>query len=313
MEMAKSITSFLCLGLLACSAQQASESPTASHSAPTMRASTEWSVSRAVLDGLTLAYERAGAGGPIVFIHGALIADVFRPLLAESALTSEHQLLVYHRRGYAGSTHAAGAITVAQHAADCRALLKHLGIGRAHVVGHSYGGAVALQLALDSPDLIASLALLEPAVFGGQAYLDALSKGQERSRREGAEVVIDDFLKARFGADYRPHLDRVLPGSFAQAVADAGTWFEQEIPGLRAWTFDDHQAQRITQPVLAVLGGESDTLWPRFGETHRRVLSSLPNVEGVVLAGVNHAMLIQDPAAVAASLATFYRRHPVSR
>jgi pimeloyl-ACP methyl ester carboxylesterase len=84
-------------------------------------------------------------------------------------------------------------------------------------------------------------------------------------------------------------------------------------PGFLAWTFDEHQAQRITQPVLAVLGEESDTLWPRFGETHRRLLSSLSNVAGVVIAGVNHAMLIQDPAAVAASLATFYRRHPISR
>ena len=268
-------------------------------------------MTRAVLDGFTLTYEIAGEGGAIVCIHGALIADAFRPLLTEPALTSGHQLLVYHRRGYAGSTHAAGAITVAQHAADCRALLMHLGIERTHVVGHSYGGAVALQLALDSPELIESLALLEPAVFGGQAYLDALSKGQERYRREGAEVVIDDFLKMRFGADYRPHLDRVLPGSFAQAVADAETWFEQEVPGLLAWTFDEHHAQRITQPVLAVLGGESDTLWPRFGETHRQLLSSLPNVEGVVVAGVNHAMLIQDPAAVAASLAAFYHRHPM--
>jgi pimeloyl-ACP methyl ester carboxylesterase len=264
-------------------------------------------MSHAVLNGLTLAYERAGAGDAIVFIHGALIADAFRPLLTESALTSEHRLLAYHRRGYGGSTHAAGAITVAQHAADCQALLNHLGVGRAHVVGHSYGGAVALQLALDAPELIESLALLEPAVFGGQPYLDALSKGQERYRLEGAEVVIDDFLKQRFGADYRPHLDRVLPDSFGQAVADASTWFEQEIPALRAWTFEAHDAERITQPVLTVVGGESERLWPRFGETQRRLLSSLPNVEGVVIPGVNHAMSIQDPAALAAALARFYR------
>jgi pimeloyl-ACP methyl ester carboxylesterase len=269
-------------------------------------------MSRVVLDDFTLAYERTGAGSPIVFIHGALIADAFRPLLAESALTSKHQLFIYHRRGYAGSTHAGGPITVAQHAADCRALLKHLGIERAHVVGHSYGGAVALQLALESPELIESLALLEPAVFGGQAYLDALSKGQERYRREGAEIVIDDFLKQRFGAEYRPHLERALPGAFAQAVADAATWFEREVPGLRAWTFEEREARRIKQPVLAVLGGESDKLWPRFGETHRQLLSSLRDVEGVVLAGVNHAMLIQDPAAVAAALARFYRVHPIS-
>ena len=192
-------------------------------------------MSRVVLDGFTLAYERAGEGDAIVFIHGALIADAFRPLLASPRSRWASAGRVSPPR-LCGSTHAAGAITVAQHAADCRALLKHLGIVRAHVAGHSYGGAVALQLALDSPELVASLALLEPAVFGGQAYLDALSRGQERSRREGAEVVIDDFLKARFGANYRPQLDRVLPGSFAQAVADAATWFEQEIPGLRAWT-----------------------------------------------------------------------------
>jgi 3-oxoadipate enol-lactonase len=269
--------------------------------------------SAAVLDGFTLAYERAGAGRAIAFIHGALIADTFRPLLAESALASEHHLLVYHRRGYAGSTRVAGGITVGQHAADCRALLVHLDIGRAHVVGHSYGGAVALQLALHSPELVESVALLEPAIFGGQAYLDALSKGQERHRREGAEVVIDDFLKQRFGAEYRAHLDRVLPGTFAQAVADAGTWFEQEIPGLQAWTFEEYEAQRITQPVLAVLGGESDKLWPRFGETHRRILASFPNVEGVVIAGANHAMLIQEPGAVASALAGFYRRHRIPR
>ena len=118
-------------------------------------------MSRAVLNDLALAYEAAGAGDPIVFIHGALIADAFRPLLAESAFTSAHRLLVFHRRGYGGSTHPAGAIAVAQHAADCCRLLKHLGIARAHVVGHSYGGAVALQLALDSPELTESLALLE--------------------------------------------------------------------------------------------------------------------------------------------------------
>lgn len=67
-------------------------------------------VRQVVVDGLTLAYERAGAGDPIVFIHGALIADAFRPLLVQSALTSEHRLLIYHRRGYAGSTHPAGAM-----------------------------------------------------------------------------------------------------------------------------------------------------------------------------------------------------------
>ena len=43
--------------------------------------------------------------------------------------------------------------------------MKHLGLERAHVVGHSYGGAIAVQLALEAPSLVHSLVLLEPAIF----------------------------------------------------------------------------------------------------------------------------------------------------
>ena len=91
---------------------------------------------RANVAGITIEYEIAGHGEPVAFIHGALIAETFRPLLAEPALTDRYHLIRYHRRGYAGSTHTRGPVSVAQHGADCRALLRHLGVERAHVVGH---------------------------------------------------------------------------------------------------------------------------------------------------------------------------------
>src|SRR5690349_17953707 len=53
----------------------------------------------------------------------------------------------------------------AEQAADARALLRRLGIERAHVVGHSAGGPIALRLALDAPEFVHSLALLEPALM----------------------------------------------------------------------------------------------------------------------------------------------------
>ena len=91
------------------------------------------------------------------------------PLLAEPDLAHRYQLILYHRRGYGGSSCAAGPIGIAQQAADCQALLRSLGVERAHVVGHSYGGNVALQLALDAPDVAHSLALLEPGFMVGRA------------------------------------------------------------------------------------------------------------------------------------------------
>jgi pimeloyl-ACP methyl ester carboxylesterase len=269
---------------------------------------------RADVAGITIEYEVAGHGEPVVFIHGALIAETFRPLLTEPALTDRYHLIRYHRRGYAGSTHTRGPMRVAQHAADCRALFRYLGVERAHVVGHSYGGAVVLQLALETPDVVHSLALLEPAVVassGVQAYRDALQRGEQRFREASAEEVVDEFFQPRFGSGYRALLDQILPGSFAQAVADAGTWFERESPALREWTFGEPELQRVTQPVLAVHGQDSDALWPRFGETHRLLLASLPQAEGFVLPGATHLLHAQNPRGMAEALAAFFARHPM--
>jgi pimeloyl-ACP methyl ester carboxylesterase len=262
-------------------------------------------------DGTELEYEVSGMGEPAVFIHGAFIADTFRPLLAEPSLAGRYRLVLYHRRGYAGSDRVSGPVSVAQQAADCRALLRHLGVERAHVVGHSYGGDVALQMALDTPGVVHSLALLEPGLMVGasaEGYREALARGAERHREAGAAVVVDEFLQARWPG-YRATLDHVLPGAFAQAVADAGTWFEHELPGQLSWRFGEAEARSISQPTLSVLGGESDALWPRFGETHRLLLGWLPHAEGFVPPGTTHLMQIQDPRGMAEALAAFWARH----
>jgi pimeloyl-ACP methyl ester carboxylesterase len=266
---------------------------------------------RARIDGAELEYEVSGTGEPVVFIHGAFIADTFRPLLAESSLAGRYRLILYHRRGYADSSRASGPVNVAKQAADCRTLLRHLGVERAHVVGHSYGGDVALQLALDAPGVAHSLALLEPGLMVGasaQGYRESLARGAERYWEAGASVVVDEFLQARWPG-YRSTLDSVLPGAFAQAVADAETWFEREMSGQLGWRFGEAEARRISQPTLPVLGGESDALWSRFGETHRLLLAWLPHAEGFVLTGTTHFMQIQDPRGMAEVLAAFWASH----
>jgi pimeloyl-ACP methyl ester carboxylesterase len=58
---------------------------------------------RATIDDIELEYELAGTGEPVVFIHGAFIVDTCRPLLTEPALADRYRLILYRRRGYAGS------------------------------------------------------------------------------------------------------------------------------------------------------------------------------------------------------------------
>lgn len=200
-----------------------------------------------------------------------------------------------------------------QQAADCRALLRHRGVARAHLVGHSFGGCVALQLALEAPELVHSLALLEPGLMVGasaQAYRAALERGRQRYREAGAPVAVDEFLEARWPG-YRARLGQVRPGAVEQAVADAATWFEREVPGALRWTFGEAEAQRVAQPTLSVLGERSEALWPRFGETHRLLLAWLPRAEGYVLPGAMHFLQVENPRDLAGALAAFFARHPL--
>ena len=101
----------------------------------------------------------------------------------------------------------------------------------------------------------------------------------------------------------------MLPGAFDLTVADAETWFEREVDGLINWPFDETACRRITQPALSVLGGGSDALWPRFGETHRLLLENLPDaistVKGFWLNPVSRILLVVVLSNPGSTLGTF--------
>ncbi|HXH13383.1 MAG TPA: alpha/beta hydrolase [Alphaproteobacteria bacterium] len=271
-------------------------------------------MNRAQIDGRELEYEVRGAGEPVVLVHGSHITDAFAPLLGEPVLTDRHRLILYHRRGFAGSTHPDGPLSIAPQAADCRALMRHLGVHCAHILGHSYGGAIALQLALDAPEAVHSLALLEPALLmvpSAQQFMEAMGPLLQMYEAGNKTGAVDGFLQAVVGPEYRSVLDRVLPGAFAQAVADADTFFRIELPALQQWRFTPAAAGRITQPVLSVLGADSHTLWPGWVEVHHLVQTWLPQAETFVLEGATHGLQIIDPKGMAEGLADFFARHPL--
>ena len=120
--------------------------------------------------------------------------------------------------------------------------------------------------------------------------------------------AVDIFFRGVFGPGYRAALDHGLPGGFEQAVADADAFFTQEMPAIQQWPFTEHDAHRIQQPALAVLGTASPAL---FAERHKLLLHWLPNAEPLDLPGLTHLLHAQDPAAVANGLAGFFARHPI--
>lgn len=259
------------------------------------------------LDGVKLEYDETGSGEPLLLIHGGLIAaDSFMPLVVEPSLTTRWRMIRYHRRGYVGSSPSTAPFGIADQAADARALLTHLGISRAHVAGHSYGGAIAIQLTLDAPDLVGSLALLEPAlataVVPPPEFQETIEKAMAKYQAGDRAGAVDTFLSFVLQPEYRPMLDKNLPGAFDQAVADCGTPFEVEVAALFSWTFTADAAAQISQPVLSVVGEESG---PMFDNGHKLIQQWLPHAEELRVPKANHALQFMNPRAVAEGLADF--------
>lgn len=267
---------------------------------------------RVNLNGVDLEYDVQGSGEPLVLIHGSIVADAFYPLRHEPRIANAYRLISYNRRGFAGSSRAQTPFTLSDQVADARALLSHLGLTRAHVAGHSYGAAITLQWALDAPEEVATLGLLEPPLFDAIPSGPAFWEGVASVRRELYEPgdkagAVDAFLTAVVGADYRQALDKFLPpGAFELAVTDIDTFFQVEMPALQQWRFNAGDARRIQQPVLAVVGEQTD---PVFSEGHEVLKQWLPQAEEWVVPQATHGLQDMNPSSVADGLATFLAKH----
>ena len=266
------------------------------------------------VNGAQLEYEVIGSGEPVLLISPVL-ADGFLPFLAEPALADRYQLIRYHKRGWVGSTHTAPPVSIADHAADAAALLDHLGLPRAHVAGHSSGAAVAAQLALDRPETVHTLILLELSLLSvpaGAAFLQQAEPAFEAYASGDHAGAFALFMTAVGGTDWtdaRDLLEHCLPGAEAQAIKDADTFFGIELPSLTDWQFGPQQAAEIDRPVLSVVGAETQPLWLEVAEFLR---SSLPHVEELTVDGVGHLLHIQRPEPVARGLAEFLERNAIA-
>jgi len=262
-------------------------------------------------DGAVIEYQVQGKGEPVLLVPLSLVADGLGcPLLERPELATRYQLIHYHRRGYLGSTRGSEPLTAARQAGDAAALLKHLGVSRAHVAGHSFGALIALQLALDAPDLVHSLALLEPPmrmVPSGKAAFEHIVLPMINAYRSGDKrKAVELFSDAVFGPNWQTIIEQAIPGSVEQAVRDLDT-FIQEQAAFQEWQFGPKEAAAIRQPVLSVLGARSNA----FMQEGRALLHTwFPQAEDLDVTAT-HLLQMQDPRGVAQGLAEFFSRHPL--
>ncbi len=267
---------------------------------------------RLQIDGASIEYQVYGSGEPVLLIPpGGVIDGLAIPMLSQPEIASRYQLIHYHRRGYMGSSLGSEPLTISTATGDVEALLKYLNVESVHVVGHSIGGTIALQLAINAPGLVHSLALLEPFVPAGpagralmeQRLFPIIAAYRSGNKREAMDI----FGETIFGPEWEACIDKTVPGGVEQIFHDLDTFF-MEMPAIMAWQVDGTQFSVVRQPVLSVLGIQSSP----FMREGRKVLHAwLPQTEDFD-PPTTHLLQIQDPQGVAHALADFFGRHPMS-
>jgi pimeloyl-ACP methyl ester carboxylesterase len=191
----------------------------------------------AEVNGLRMYYEIHGAGAPMLLLHGAYMTiEMMEPLL--SGLADRRQVIAVDLRGHGHTGDAEGPITYEQMADDCAALLRHLDLARADVVGYSMGGATAIQLAIRHPDVVGKL------VIASASYAsDAMP---EVARNMFPTITPELFAGSPMEDAYRrtsPH-----PEKFPTLVDKLKTLDTTDF----SWPEDDIRG--ITAPTMIVLG-----------------------------------------------------------
>jgi pimeloyl-ACP methyl ester carboxylesterase len=265
------------------------------------------------VNGIKLAYDAQGEGEPVLFIHGAIWADFLRPL-AEHPAFSGFQRIRYHRRGYGESGGPAGGFD--KQAADIVALLDHVEVDRAHLVGHSEGAMIALVLAASHPDRVRSLALLEPlpstSWLAASDFADLLGilgpafEAMVGRYQEGDVAGAFDALFGPTGLDWRAAAKAAGPGVVDQGITDAATFVEGEASALIEWDFGVEQAATIDSPMLSWGTASENPIKPA---TRAFLYDLFPQREEVIFEGGDHFSVTTEPAVVAEPIADFVLRH----
>lgn len=184
-------------------------------------------------DGTQLYGRESGSGPLLLLIHGACTDSDFYKDTAE-LLSQWFHVICYNRRGHVRSGTLDTGDAISTHAKDASALLFHFSSQPAYVVGHSYGGVVAMELASQHPEQIKKLLLNEPAWdFSDardpdlyQAFEKAMPLAEEGKLLAALQLVTPFFSKPdpRARAATEEELQNIVP--------DAETFFRYDLPSL---------------------------------------------------------------------------------
>jgi pimeloyl-ACP methyl ester carboxylesterase len=249
------------------------------------------------VNGIKLYYELHGAGKPLVLLHGGLGAiEMFGPTLP--ALARGRQVIAVDLQGHGRTADIDRPMSVELMADDIAALIKHLGLQRADVMGYSLGGGVALLTAIRHPDVVNKLVIVSTPFRRNGFYPDILNQ-QGQVTAAAAEAMKQTPMYQMYASlAPRPEDWGRLLGKIGEAMKKDFD-FSNQIKGIKATTLVMAGDADIFPPAHAVElfgllgGGQRDGGWDGSGRPKSRL---------AILPGLTHYTIFADTSIAAIAI-----------
>lgn len=251
----------------------------------------------AELNGATFYYEIAGTGHPLVLLHAGICDS--RMWDDQFALFAQHyQVIRYDLRGYGRTAPVAGPFA---HHTDLWALLEHLGIERAHLLGCSMGGTTTIDFALAYPDRVTALILVccepsgfqdpieEPLPADWEEMVAAFKAGEfERVAEYEVRLWVDGPLRTpdQVDAVIRDKVRAMNRIALQNEASGVGERQPLDPPAFG-------RLHEIDAPTLLIVG---DLDQPSMVRAAEYMVGQIANAQKVVMTGAAHLPNLEQPA-----------------
>jgi len=245
------------------------------------------------VDGFDIPYLEGGSGPALVLIHG-FGGDKDNFVRIARYLTPHYRVLIPDQPGFGGSTRRLDArYTMHDQVDRIAAFMQQLGLGRVHIGGNSFGGFIAALHAARSPELVASLWLLDPAGTAASYSTPVIRHYEATGDNPLLVKTVADFDEAiRVTTHKPPFLPRFARTALGmRAVADFAL-HTRIARDLLESPLMENAYDTLATPALIVWGAQDELLSPAGAEAYRKLF---PNSQVNIMQGIGHLPMAEAP------------------